>query len=739
MRGREKEKHSWLERGQRALGAVGILGVLGFGAALAAPTVGAWASTLGTISYSATGTPSVANPGTASGDILAGQYAYDTATISMHQEGDYVLSGTMTFNLYPGGSAYNRACHEDGTLGSGLPTSLLTASVPVASLKDTEGQTETLYSYQATVGSGSYQIPIATAVGSTYYWVATYQYTEPGANTPTTVVSNCNSEPVTVVTPPPSISTTPSPTSASEGQALTDSAVVTNPVSGETFNDSQGASIQFRLVGPNSQNSCDPKYDLFESKHISYSGSTGTVHFSVSSQYPVLDETLTDPQWVSTWNSAWDTSPGTYRWVVDYIYQGSRSEDSVTLESGCNDELVTVNAPAIATTAIPTSAPVGHYFSDTAKVTNVPYTLPSPKVTFSLYQGNSCTGTAMYTSAALPLIHGMAAVPWPGVKIQTSGAYQWQATLAYGAGLTAVSACGSEQVSAAGTPTITTLPIPTTAVVGSALTDQATITGLYQPAAGDSVSFALYSDNSCHTLVANLGSALLGTSVLVNGVPTWKVVSPGTGFAPTLVGTYYWKVAFKAVSDPYNLSVRLPCGEPTVLTQTDPSVSTTPSAGGPVGTKLSDTATITGLYSPLSGDLVDFALYSGTSTNGCPASGLVSDLGTVSLSGPTLVGGVPTWTAASPGTGFAPTAAGTYYWKVTFKSVSDPNNPTVIFCGEQVTITSTTSGGVLGASTTSVPGAGAGLLGPGLLASLALLLGALSLTVGMRLRRRPVA
>ncbi|MGA9775371.1 MAG: hypothetical protein WBU92_05560 [Candidatus Dormiibacterota bacterium] len=718
---------------------MGILGVLGFGGALAAPTVGAWTSTLGTMTYSATGTPSVANPGTASGNILAGQYAYDTATISMHQEGDYVLSGTMTFNLYPGGSAYNRACHQDGTLGSGLPTALLSASVPVASLKDTQGQTETLYSYQASVGSGSYQIPSGTSVGSTYFWVATYQYTEPGAHTPTTVVSDCNSEPVTVVTPPPAISTTPTPTAASEGQPLTDSAVVTNPVPRQGPKGAKSASIEFRLVRPNSENSCDPKYDLFESQDIPYDTSTGSVDFSVSGQYPVMDQTLNPPQLVSTWNPAWDTSPGTYRWVVDYTYRTPGPGNSVTVESGCNDELVTVNAPTIATTAYPTSAPVGHYFSDTATVTNVPYTLPSPKVTFRLYQGNSCTGTAIYTSAALPLIHGMAAVPWPGVKIETSGAYQWQATLAYGAGLTAVSACGSEQVSAAGTPTITTLPIPTTAVVGSALTDLATITGLYQPAAGDTVSFALYSDNSCHTLVANLGSSLLGTSVLVNGVPTWKVISPGTGYAPTLVGTYYWKVAFKAVSDPYNLSVTLPCGEPTVLTQTDPSISTTPSAGGPVGTKLSDTATITGLYSPLSGDLVDFALYSGTSTNGCPASGLVSDLGTVSLSGPTLVGGVPTWTAASPGTGFAPTTAGTYYWKVTFKSVSDPNNPTVIFCGEQVTITSTTSGGVLGASTTSVPGAGADLLGPGLLASLALLLGALSLTVGMRLRRRPVA
>ena len=166
--------------------------------------------------------------------------------------------------------------------------------------------------------------------------------------------------------------------------------------------------------------------------------------------------------------------------------------------------------------------------------------------------------------------------------------------------------------------------------------------------------------------------------------------------------------------------------EPVVLGPTTATIAATPSPGGAVGTTLTGTATISGLFNPVSSDQVDFSLYIDSS---CSAGALVQDLGSVGLGSPS--NGV--WTVQSPG-GAKPSVAQTYYWGVTFTPAEDPNNPSATVCGEPVTLTS--AGGVLGASTGSTPTTGAGLLVPGLLASLFLLLGGFVLSIGPRLRRR---
>jgi hypothetical protein len=399
-----------------------------------------------------------------------------------------------------------------------------------------------------------------------------------------------------------------------------------------------------------------------------------------------------------------------------------------TYESPCNAEPVQVTAPAITTTASPDSGPAGQSFSDTAMVSKVPDVTPAPTVTFDVYAGSTCTGTPVYMSPA-ESISSSGQASSPEVTLSPAGPYQWQATLSW-AGETLSSQCGSEQVTVAGTSSITTSPVPAMATVGAVLQDSAVITGLTDPSASDTVSFALYSDASCTSLVDNLGSAGLGTPTMIGGVPTWKVNSPGSGYAPGTAGTYYWGVTFNAVNDPYNLGATI-CGEPTLLKETTPAVVTVPSNGGVVGTVLSDSATVTGLYEPASSDSVDFSLYSNSS-----CTDLVEGLGSSPLTGPTTVAGASTWTADSPGAGFAPTIAGTYYWGVTFTSLNDANNPTTTLCGEPVTIKAAES--VLGASTTT-PGTGADLMIPGLLASLAMLLGGIFLLAGARLRRRTEA
>lgn len=733
---------SWLDRGRRALGVVGALGVLGFGIALAAPVVGAWNYTVGTVTYSATGTPSNGNAGTKSSDILAGQYAYDTAKLN-ETDNRSVLAGSVTFYLYPASTKFSSDCYGGGgsqaVLGDSGLTPVFTSGAVTVAATASGVSTEGVSSLAGT--PGYFQVPPATTAGTTYYWIAKYNFKDRSAAK--VDYSSCMSEGLWVTAPPapaPTISSTPNPTAASEGQALTDSAAVNNPTDAWPANESGGPWIQFWLNGPNDP-SCQAGSAIFYSAEIPYSTSTGKVSFAVSSSQKVYDQTLSHPAWVSSWNPSWDMTPGTYRWVVDYYYWDTSTNSMQLLESNCNAEEVTVSAPAIATQASPSSGPTTGTFSDTAQITDVPQTSPAATVNFNLYSGStssSCTGTPVYSSGPEAItMSGQNGTATSGSVSLNSGPYEWQAVLNW-AGSSLKSQCGTEDVTAAGTPSITTVPVPATAVVGSKpLSDTAQITGLYDPQPADSVDFALYQPTSgevpqdCGTLVKDFGNSPIGSSTMVNGVPTWSVASNGSYMVPT-VGTYYWEVTFNSVQDPFNTSTSF-CGEPVTISQTTPQIVTTPSAGGPVGTSLSDGAAVTGLVNPSSSDTVDFSLYSDSS---CTV--LVKDLGTGSLSGPTSVGGVDTWSASSPGAGFAPTTSGKYYWGVSFISSNDPNNPSssAPVCGEEVTLTA--AGGVLGAST-STPGTGADLLIPGLLASLALLLGGLLLTVGLRLRRRPLA
>lgn len=102
--------------------------------------------------------------------------------------------------------------------------------------------------------------------------------------------------------------------------------------------------------------------------------------------------------------------------------------------------------------------------------------------------------------------------------------------------------------------------------MGTVLSDTAQVTGIVNPAATDTVTFGLYSNSSCTTLVDNLGSASVMGPTTTNGVATWTASSPIPGYAPTIAATYYWGVTFNSVGDPANSSSSLICGEPVTIT-----------------------------------------------------------------------------------------------------------------------------------------------------------------------------
>src|SRR6185503_8370257 len=84
-------------------------------------------------------------------------------------------------------------------------------------------------------------------------------------------------------------------------------------------------------------------------------------------------------------------------------------------------------------------------------------------------------------------------------------------------------------------PAINTQLVPAGPVaIGTPVHDTATLSGATADAMG-SVSFAVYSNNTCTTLVQSLG-----TVAVVNGVP----VGPSNDFTPNAAGDFYFQATY---------------------------------------------------------------------------------------------------------------------------------------------------------------------------------------------------
>ncbi|MHB1575939.1 MAG: hypothetical protein ACYCX9_05425 [Candidatus Dormibacteria bacterium] len=466
------------------------------------------------------------------------------------------------------------------------------------------------------------------------------------------------------------------------------------------------------------------------------------------------------------------------------------------------DDVAPITGPggqlAVTTRAIP--APVspstistitlGSYVGDTVNVSNFASLVSSDpgargSVVFSLYSGTSCSGTPVYQSPTTTQIaldaNGNASTGSTAFKPTSAGSYAWQAAVSITGGSlfqvpTLYSSCTSEPVmvlNPAGNLTATTTAIPTpasggvtsTITIGRSVGDTVAVSGYAALAAEDSsasgsVVFSLYSGTSCSGTPVYHSSAKVPIALDSSG----QASTGAAAYTPTAVGSYTWQAVVTVSGGAGYASIPTidsVCGsEPMVVnaapvqpppppTPNTPTITTVPSAGGPVGTHLSDTAQVTGIVSPAAFDNVSFALYSDPT-----CSALADTLGSAALTGPTTTNGAATWTATSPGSGYAPAVAGTYYWGVTFNSVNDSANlSSSLVCGEPVTITA--SGGALGAHTaptptpaptpagavkaasTPTPNTGADLVLAGVLAVLAIILGALLLLTAARLRPHP--
>jgi hypothetical protein len=236
------------------------------------------------------------------------------------------------------------------------------------------------------------------------------------------------------------------------------------------------------------------------------------------------------------------TGTGTTGELVDYL-----SALGVHIPSTCTS-LVTDATDQVV---------IGNSISDTATISPSSAT---GTVKFKVYGPNdaTCANAPVATLGPITVVGGSASSgPYTPTVV---GTYRWIASFdsnddAHFADSTGECNDPNEQSKVIPTsPAISTVAVATdNALPGTSVKDTATVTGLSANATG-TVTFAIYSNNSCTTLVATLGPVAIGT--VTGGKAT--VVSPAhTGI--TVAGDYFFIARYSG--DAKNNAVAGKCGD----------------------------------------------------------------------------------------------------------------------------------------------------------------------------------
>ena len=248
------------------------------------------------------------------------------------------------------------------------------------------------------------------------------------------------------------------------------------------------------------------------------------------------------------------------------------------------------------------------------------------------------------------------------------------------------------QLPAAANPTISTVASPATAAFGQDLNDTATLADVSTAAfPTGTVTFTLYGPSdtvACTNQVFTTTVPLSGTSDSVTSTPA---------FAPGAGGTYYCVASYSG--DKLNNAAHGSCGDTgETVTVHGPTISTVASAGGAVGTAVTDTAAVSSLAFIPNGN-VTFDLYGPSASPNCTSSAAFESVVPVASNG-----------TATSTPSFAPATAGTYYWTASYAGDTNGNPAVSEPCGganESVTITPidqistvASAGGVVGTAVT---------------------------------------
>jgi hypothetical protein len=217
-------------------------------------------------------------------------------------------------------------------------------------------------------------------------------------------------------------------------------------------------------------------------------------------------------------------------------------------------------------------------------------------------------------------------------------------------------------------PGISTTLSATTGSIGDTVHDSASLSGSTSTAGG-TVTYTVYTDNSCTTF-ADVGSgAALGNAGTVT--VTNAVVPDSNTITFNHAGTYYWQAAYSG--DGNNAPATSLCtSEIIVISPNSPSLTTLLSATSiNAGDSVTDTATLSGATS---GDTqpITISVYSGSGSSACVAANLVT-----SATATPATSGDGDYTAT-----FTTLTAGTYEFQASITADND-NNAASSTCGTE--------------------------------------------------------
>ncbi len=533
--------------------------------------------------------------------ITVGSSASDSATLN----GAFQAVGTVTYEYFTGSN-----CGGASTT-VGTPVAVTNSLIPNSSL-------------QTFNSAGGFS------------WNAIYS----GDSNNNGATSPC--EPLTVNKASPTISTTLSPNQIQAGQSTTDSATLTNSYQAggtltyDVFTNSaciapgtvvstvtvtngfvpNSRAVTFNATGPYSfqavyggdsnnnggTSGCEP---------LTVNPITGvTISTTLSSNAPIVGSSVSDTAALSGAISASGTVTYTVfpnsactpsgtvisvatvtngvvpssRAVIfnatgQYSFQATYSGDSNNNPATSTCELLTVQkaTPSITTNLSAATVVVGNSVTDSSTLTSG-YNA-SGSVVYEFFTGGTCLGTPTTVGSSAPVTSGSV----PDSSSQTfnlAGAYSWNAIYTGDSNNNGViSPCEPLTVSKAN-PTISTTLASTAPIVGTGVSDSATLTNSFN--AGGTVTYSLYANLGC----TNPGVAVSTVAVTSGIVPDSRSVL----FNST--GSYSFHAAY---SGDQNNNPSISGCELLIVQKASPTIITTLSASTPiVGTGVTDSVSLTG-------------------------------------------------------------------------------------------------------------------------------------------------
>ena len=333
------------------------------------------------------------------------------------------------------------------------------------------------------------------------------------------------------------------------------------------------------------------------------------------------------------------------------------------------------------------SVPVGTSVTDQASLSGTNASKATGTVTYSVYSNDTCTTVFKAGTAQMITTAGTLPASNP-VTITTAGTYYWKASYSGDpANAKSTSACspaagGEVETVTKATPKMATSPQPATGTAGStSLNDKVTLSGLVNPVetgtAAGKITVKLFSpsDSTC------TGTATF-TDIITASSGSGSYTTTG-GPTASQAGTWHWTAEYSG--DANNATVSSGCTAELVTVARATTKVTTSLSGGsssgtsisvPIGTSVTDQATLSGALSSTATGKVTYDVYSTSTCKVAVSSGTPETI--------TTAGKLP---ASSP---VKITTAGTYYWKASYSGDTN-NNTAASTCGTKGEVETVTS------------------------------------------------